>query len=184
MRAGSKLTSTKRKELILDLCKAFATLRSYEEVADLLTDLLTAKEIETIAKRLQIADLLMQGKDYGSIREELKVGFSTIARVNTWLNISGQGFKTVLSRKVKQKGDPEKEIEERYDPYSWHNIRKRYSLYFWPQLLIEEFYKQASKKEKERIYEILNKLDLKSRRFRGEENKKLYEMFSEINVKK
>src|SRR3989344_4798794 len=119
-KGSSKLSSSKRKELILNLCRALCVLESPKEVADAITDLLTPKEVETIAKRLQIAEMLIRGIDYKTMRGELKVGFSTIARVNTWLNISGEGFKTMISRK---KSSPKQSSEEEiYDPLSWRNI--------------------------------------------------------------
>jgi TrpR-related protein YerC/YecD len=175
-RGSSKLSLQERKELFLDLCRAIAMLQTPKEVADALTDLLSAKEVETIGKRLQIAAYLVEGKDYQTIRSILKVGYSTIARVNTWLNLSGEGFKIMLSRKKKPK--KEINIEDRFDPYSWHNIKRRYSMYFWPELLFEEFMKRADKKEKDKMHKIFEKMDLKKRRFSGEENKKLYDMFS------
>lgn len=177
-RGSSKLSSKKRKELIVDLCRALAVLRSSEEVAEALTDLLSPKEVETIAKRLQIAELLVNGEDYEAIRRELKVGYSTIARVNTWLNLSGNGFKIMLSRKKKSPKDNRPSEEDIYDPYSWHNIKRRYSMNFWPQLLIEEFIRVADRKEKEKIRKIFENAEFKGRRFSKEKNKELYEMFS------
>lgn len=175
-RGSSKLTRAERKDLILDLCRAFAVLHSSQEVADALTDLFTPKEVETIAKRLKIAEYLVKGKEYQYIRDVLKVGYSTIARMNTWLNLSGAGLKIIFSRK----NPPPKTVtlEERYDPYSWHNIKRRYSMAFWPQLLFEEYVKMANYKEKEKIRKIMEKLELKNRRFNSRENKKLYEIFS------
>ena len=175
-RGSSKLTPKRRKGLILDLCRAFSTLKTTEEVADALLDLLTPKEIETVAKRLQIADYLVQGVDYSSIREDLRVGFSTIARVNTWLNLSGKGFKTMLSRKKKTK-EPVSD-EEKYDPYSWYNVKRRYSLYFWPQLLLERLMNISDEKEKEKIKNIFKKLEEKKSQFSGKTNKELFELFS------
>ena len=122
----SKLTQAKRQYLILRLCQGLSVLKNPQEVAEALTDLLTPKEIETIAKRLEIAELLIKNKDYQIIRDELKVGFSTIARVNTWLNLSGEGFKIILSRRPAE-AKPRK-LEERFDPYSWQNIKRRYSM--------------------------------------------------------
>lgn len=181
-RGSSKLTAHKRKELIFNLCRAFVTLQSPKEVADALTDLFMPKEVETIAKRLRIAEMLVEGKNYTAIRAELSVGYSTIARVNTWLNLSGEGFKIMLKRKKKSPKDVQ--FEERYDPFSWHNIKRRYSMYFWPQLLIEELLKNADKKEKEKIHDIFNKLEFKRRQFDSEENRRLYEQFaSKINKK-
>ena len=175
-KGSSKLTSTKRKELILNLCRALYVLKSPKEVADAITDLLTPKEVETIAKRLEIAEDLVKGIDYSTIRKDLKVGFSTIARVNTWLNISGDGFKIMISRKKKSQ-KPISE-EEMYDPYNWRNIKRRYSLYFWPWMIFEEFARSADYKEKEKIKNIIERMQLKADRFTGKTNKELYEFFA------
>jgi len=174
--AISKLTPKERKRLIYELCQAISLLKSTEEAADLLTDLLSPKEIETIAKRLKIAEFLISGDNYDLIRKVLKVGYSTIARVNTWLNLSGIGFKTVISRKPKEK----KEIlnEEKYDPYSWYNIKRRYTLYYWPQLLLEEIFKSSDQKQIKKVMEKLEKLESKGKRFSSEDNKELYRNFS------
>lgn len=175
-RGSSKLTVKERQELILNLCRALCTLRKPDEVAEALTDLLSPKEIETIAKRLKIAELLVKGDDYQTIRFQLKVGYSTISRVNTWLNLSGEGFKILLTRK-KKSPKPVGE-QEKYDPYSWHNIKRRYTLYFWPQLLLEELIRTSDKKERQRIAEVLEKLNLKATTFRKETNKALFESFN------
>jgi len=181
-RGSSKLSSTDRKNLILNLCRSLSVLHSPEEVADVLTDLLTPKEVETIAKRLQIAEYLAKNKEYHYIRQQLKVGYSTIARVNTWLNLSGEGFKLIFSRK--KKSPKQETIEDKYDPLSWYNFKRRYSAYFWPQLLIEQLFRQSDIKEKKKIQKIYEKLQLKGRRFNAQENKKIYNMFStKINLK-
>lgn len=182
-RGSSRLSSTKRKEIILNLCHAIVVLNSPFEVANALTDLLTPKEVETISKRLQIAEFLVAGKDYEFIRSNLRVGYSTIARVNTWLNLSGEGFKIMLSRKKPIK--KEEHAGEHLDPFDWSNVKRRYSLYFWPQLLLDEFLKRADKKEKGKMQEILEKLEFKSRQFTGVENKHLYKSFeSRLQIKK
>lgn len=180
-RGSSKLLPSRRKKLILGLCRALCVLNSPKEVAEALTDLLTAKEIETIAKRLEIAEYLVKGADYDSIRRDLKVGYSTIARINTWLNLSGEGFKLMFSRR--KKAPQGISDEERYDPLSWHNIKRRYSLYFWPQLLLEELVKNADHKEKEKIFNLLDNLDIKKNQFTSKSNKQMYEMFAS-NFKK
>lgn len=177
-RGSSKLTVRQRKELVLNLCRAICVLNSPSEVADALTDLLTPKEIETIAKRLQIAEYLVIGNDYETIRKELKVGYATIARVNTWLNLSGEGFRIMLTKK--KKSPKPKSEQELYDPYSWHNIKRRYSMHFWPQLVLEELARTSDGEERKKIEQIYERLDLKRARFRGDANRMFYEMFSSI----
>jgi len=172
-----KISSSKRKELMIALCKAIATLNKPDEVAEFLLDFLSPKENETIAKRLRIAELLAKNKNYQDIRTEVHVGFSTIARVNTWLNLSGKGFKLVLERK---KTEPNQEnVEEKYDFYSWSNIKRRYSMYFWPQLLLEELMNKSNNKEKKKIMDIFQNLHFKKKTFSKEANKILYNEFND-----
>src|SRR3989338_3148976 len=142
---SSKLTSKKRKELVLNLCQSLCGLDSPEDMAEALIDLLTPKEVETVAKRLQIAEFLVRGLDYDAIRNDLRVGYSTIARVNTWLNLSGKGYKLMFTKK--KRSPRQTSDEERYDPLSWQNFKRRYSLYFWPQLLLEELLRISSDNE-------------------------------------
>ena len=160
-RGFSKLSERDRQKLILNLCYALCTLRSPEEVAKLITDLFTPQEVDVVAKRLRIAELLVNGSEYLAIKEELKVGNSTIARVNTWLNLAGDGFKMVFSRKKKPR--EEESESDIYDPYSWRNIKRRYTSSFWPQLLLEEIMKSSDENEKKKISEIIKRLDVKGK---------------------
>ncbi len=178
--ARSRLTGHERQEIMIGLCQALCVLNTPDEIAKALTDLLTPNEVEAIAKRLQIAEMLVQGGDYREIRGKLKVGFSTIARVNTWLNLSGEGYKLMLTRR-KKSPRPVKD-EEKYDPYSWHNIKRRYSLYFWPQLLLEKLWESSNKQEKEKITKALGQLQVKKHTFTATNNKQLYEQFSQGNI--
>lgn len=176
----SKLSKKERQELMIALCEAMVALKNPEEAAKFLTDLISPQETEMLAKRLAIAKLLVEGKTYESIRNLLKVGFATIARVNTWLNLSGEGFKLVLQRTRKGKKAYEHSIEERFDPYSWYNIKRRYSLYFWPQLLIEELMKQSDNRQKNKITTILQSMENKFTVFSKQTNKEIYQQFKHV----
>lgn len=173
---GSKLSPPKRQELVLAFCQAIQSLKSGEEVAKFLTDLLSPQEIEMLAKRLQIAEYLLKGEQYTDIRAKLKVGFSTIARVATWLGMSGEGFKIVISRKKK----PTKQIsiEEKYDPYSNYNFKRRYSQYYWPQLLLEKILQQSDATHKKKITTILQSMGVKKNTFTPEFNKRIFASFT------
>lgn len=74
--------------------------------------------------------------------------------------------------------------EEKYDPFSWYNVKRRYSLYFWPQLLVEGLMQVADEKQKNKIREIFDKLEEKRKEFRGKTNKELFEMFSHLFISK
>jgi len=153
-----KLNKKQRQELMLALCDAIVKMKKPEEAAKLISDLLSPQELEMIAKRLEIAKLLIEGNTYEYIRGVLKTGASTIARVNTWLNLSGEGFKLAYQRRQKTKGVNYDEI---YDPHSWYNFKRRYSLYFGLELFLEELIKQSSQNQKNKIFTILQSMENK-----------------------
>lgn len=95
----SKLSKKEQEELILEFCEAFVAIKNTREAASFVKDLLGRQEIEMLAKRLKIAKLLLEGKKYGEIGDELRVSFGTIARVNLWLKTSGEGYRIFFGRK-------------------------------------------------------------------------------------
>lgn len=153
-----KLNKKQRQELMLALCDAIVKMRNPEEAAKLISDLLSPQELEMIAKRLEIAKLLIEGHNYEYIRGVLKAGASTIARINTWLNLSGEGFKLAFTRRQKTK---EVDYDEIYDPHSWYNFKRRYSLYFGMELFLEELIKQSNKNQRNKIITILQSMEHK-----------------------
>lgn len=123
-----------------------------------------------LAKRLEIAKLLIDNFTYDDIRSTLRVSYNTIARVNAWLTLSGAGFRMVIER-TRKKGKKiyEHTLDEKYDPYSWYNLKHRYSMYFLPELIIEELIKQSDKRQRDKLVSILDSMESKR------------EVFEEIN---
>lgn len=172
----NRLTKSEKQRLLIALCQAVSSVKDSKEAAQVLTDLLTPSEIEMVAKRLEIAKLLIQGKTYDQIRTKINAGYSTIGRINTWLNLAGEGFKIAVSRMKKEEKQPT--YEEKIDPFSWHNIGRRYPTRIWPLLAIEEFFKIAKRNEKSKLLSILQSMEGK-RMTRGE-NKQYFESFNEM----
>ena len=141
---------------MLALCDAIVKMKKPEEAAKLISDLLSQQELEMIAKRLEIAKLLIEGHTYEYIRGVLKAGASTIARVNTWLSLSGEGFKLAYTRRQKTK---EVDYDEIYDPQSWYTFKRRYSLYFGLELFLEELVKQSNRNQRNKIFTILQSME-------------------------
>lgn len=75
-----------------DFWSAVALLETKKEVREFLFDLLTHTERKMLAKRLQIAMMLLEGYDYQAIRENIKVTDGTIARINNWLKTGATGL--------------------------------------------------------------------------------------------
>ncbi len=169
---SSRLPTKEYQELMIYFCQALSSLKNTKEAAKFLTDLLSAQEAEMLAKRLKIAKRLAEGKKYDEIRKELKTGLATIARVNVWLNLSGEGFRMVIQRTPEAK---EKRIDpqDMYNFYSRRNVLRRYN---WPIYAIEELIEESDKKQREKIFSILQSMETKSKLFK-DINKQLYEQF-------
>jgi TrpR-related protein YerC/YecD len=82
-----------------DLFDAILSLKNRAECYSLFEDLCTISEIKSLAQRLQIADLLYQGKTYAEIFEITGVSTATISRVNRCLEYGADGYRTVLMRR-------------------------------------------------------------------------------------
>ena len=152
-----KLNTEKKQEVLLELCQALAMVTSLPEVAKVLGDLLSDQEIQMIGKRLQIAKRLLFGAKYTDIKEELRVSQPTIARINLWLQQSGEGFRLLIKRgmgKQKIKIPAWKPFPEAHG--EWAQLKRRYPLYFWPRLLIEELIRGANNRQRKRLLTTLS----------------------------
>lgn len=161
------LSKDRQEQLLRKFCEALVNLHTPQEVLPFLVDLLTKIELLTLTKRLQIATLLLDGEDYRTIEQALRVSHGTIARVAVWLADAGEGFRMAVERASKQKQAPSFSRE----PSEWNKLKRRYPVMFWPQLLVEQIVQHASAKERERIQKAVERLDQKS---------KLYRQFNEV----
>lgn len=143
-----KLNKQDRTALFIKLAKALALLHSPIEMAQLLRDLLSETEVLMLARRLQIAELLVDGLTYDQIRSKLKAGATTIAKVQTWLDLYGEGYRTVIKRTEKKK--PTNTSDENFS-----TLKRKYPMYFWPELLLKEIVKAANDREKQKLLKIV-----------------------------
>ncbi len=127
----NELSEFQKKKYLGDFYSMVALLKSREEVKRFFKDLLTLSEVVMISRRIQIALLLLEGKNYEEIRRELKVGFSNICQAEKWLNNGFGGYKEILSRYQKtQKKKKEINRNKPAFPYSLDWVRRKYPLHF------------------------------------------------------
>jgi TrpR-related protein YerC/YecD len=79
------------------LAKAFLKLKTEQEAVNFLRDLLTIKELEEFANRLEMARLLKKGMSYKAIAKKLKVSTTTVTRTAHWLFRGCGGYDKILS---------------------------------------------------------------------------------------
>ena len=80
------------------LAQAILTLKNIDETKRFLRDLMTKKEIEEFANRLEAARLLAGDVQYNAIIESTGLSSTTIARIAKWLNGSLGGYRIVLNK--------------------------------------------------------------------------------------
>lgn len=150
------LSRKEHEELTLDLVNAIVGSKSVVDAALFLQDLLTKSEMQMFAKRLRIAKLLLAGLTYENIQTQLHVSHSTVAKIAVWLSEKGDGFRRVIEKLPKQKETKSLELS------GWDTLKRKHSLYFWPELLLEEIVKNANNRQKQRIKDVLDGLEKKS----------------------
>lgn len=150
-----KLSQKDHEGLTIDLVNAVVQSKSSADAAFFLQDLLTKSEMKMLSKRLRIAKLLLSGLTYENIKNQLHVSHSTVAKIAVWLSEKGDGFRAVIEKLPKQK-EKDSIVSE------WDTLKRKHSLYFWPELLLEEIIKSANDRQKQRIKDVLIGLERKS----------------------
>lgn len=86
-----------------DLCKVLHKLTTVKEKKYFLKDLLNRGERVMLVRRFRIAQMLFEDKTYDEIIKELKVGRTTIAKVERLLNFGRGGYKNAIKKSFLKK---------------------------------------------------------------------------------
>lgn len=93
---GSKMDwNTKINKQLLE---AVLALKNTDEAKRFLRDLMTEREIQEFANRLETASLLSKDVQYNAIIGSTGLSSTTIARISKWLNGSLGGYRLILNR--------------------------------------------------------------------------------------
>lgn len=113
-------------------------LENKDQAKDFLKDLLTHTEMKMLAKRIQIAKMLVEGYNYQAIRNYVKVTDPTISKISNILAVGGDGLKTAIGYLQKIEKDIEKQRMSIVP-----NLKKKYSSYFMPEIVAEEIVRKV-----------------------------------------
>ncbi len=87
-----------RAKRLRRLYRALLSLNTEAECASFLRDLCTVAELDALAERLAIAELLQDDASYRDIGDTVGASTTTVTRVAHWLHHGMGGYRTVLSR--------------------------------------------------------------------------------------
>jgi uncharacterized protein YerC len=154
---NSKLPRKEVEKFFYQLCIAISETKTPKEAAELLRDLLSYQEAEMIAKRLKIAELLLDNFTYEEIIKGIKVSPPTIARVQEWLKISGEGYQRAV-KTIKSENTEKRNNFSDY-PESWTGLKRRFPAYYWPELLLESIIKESSNRQRKKIENVISQME-------------------------
>lgn len=83
------------------LYKAILSLETENECKKFLEDLCTPQELQSIAQRLKVAEMLRNGEKYNSIVDETSASTATISRVNKTLTYQTAGGYEIVFERLK-----------------------------------------------------------------------------------
>lgn len=94
---------TKRNnETVEKLYKAVLSLKDKDECRMFFEDICTIQELETIAQRLQVAELICEGKSYSEVNKITGASTTTICRVGKCINYGEGGYRMAIERLGKE----------------------------------------------------------------------------------
>lgn len=94
----SKLRSEETDELF----EAIHMLKDLDEFYKFFEDVCTARELQSISQRLQVAKLLKIRKTYSEIEQQTGASTATISRVNRSLHYGTDGYDIVLDALIEK----------------------------------------------------------------------------------
>lgn len=120
----NSLPKEKRIQMIGEFYDVFDSLKNRDEIRFFIKSLLTADEIATFMRRIEIAVLLQGGYNYRQIYDILSVGSDKISRVQKSLDQDDSGYKIIVKRlienrkrRLKRIKNEEKEAREGSSPF-------------------------------------------------------------------
>ncbi len=114
-----------RYQLVGETLDIIAQLHSKKDTVDFVMGLLTPSELLMISRRIQIAKHLVDDFTYDSIRDELGVGYKTIANVEQWMRRGDQKRQNTLKRYIM--GSQKKKTRKRKTAYYSENMLDKYA---------------------------------------------------------
>ena len=92
------------KEPSMALYESILELKTMEECRAFFDDLCTVGELRAMEQRLEVAQLLSEGRIYNDILVRTGASSATISRVNRIFSFGAGGFRRMIERRKERKG--------------------------------------------------------------------------------
>ncbi|HEX9852407.1 MAG TPA: YerC/YecD family TrpR-related protein [Woeseiaceae bacterium] len=98
MKRNRNESDTQRKRAEDALFRAIKSLRTTAECRDFFKDLCTPAELQALADRWHVVELLLQDMPYRQIHDRTGVSVTTVGRVARFLSDGFGGYRTAIER--------------------------------------------------------------------------------------
>jgi len=116
-----------RYRIVGEFFDSVSQLKTKQEIIDFFVGLLTSSESLMLARRIQIAKLLIEEKGYEEIRRELKNSYQTITRIERWLHERDGAYKKILKKNfTKIDKENTKKAKKAEGQYTYESLLDRY----------------------------------------------------------
>ncbi len=130
----NSLPKEKRIQMIGEFYDVVDSLKNRNEIRSFFKDLLSAEEIASFMRRIEIAVLLEAGFSYPKISKIIGAGNDKIARVQKCLQQDNSGYKIIVDRLMENRKKWLKKKGIKVDGKPVSRLRKTHPLYFAPFL--------------------------------------------------
>ena len=101
--------------VVNDMFEVVSSLKNKKDISSFFLGLLTPSEALMVARRIQVAKMIIDGHSYEEIRKKLGVGNSNIQQIDRWIHGDGEDFTNLIKSKV---GKVDKKRKRNYNPES------------------------------------------------------------------
>jgi len=114
--------SLRENENLRDLFDAMTLLDGPDEIALFFRDLCTLSELESMAERWQVAQLVEKGLSYRRISELTGASTTTVTRIAHWLRHGEGGYRLLLERMERRQPSARSELQPQLHAEQDHSL--------------------------------------------------------------
>lgn len=122
-----EIDSRERYKIVGEFYEIVSNLKNKKEVIDFYAGLFTSSESLMMARRIQIAQMLLEGKSYEEIRAKVKASNQTITKTDRWLHSGNTDYDKWIKSHIASKsksGNERKYYKSPLDKYPQHRFLK------------------------------------------------------------
>lgn len=126
------INKEERYKAIGNFFNVISNLKSKKEITDFFVGLFTPGEALMMARRIQVAQMLVDNESYESICKKLRVSTQTVVKADQWLHKGNRDYEKWIENRLKVK-----EAKKKYKSQSYGSLLDKYAHHRFLRELLE-----------------------------------------------